>query len=549
MPTSHDQQRILAVAERDETLHRMRLLIRVISVSLWAGLSFLAGAEPFVPGSSVNAAPRPVAADGIEAEIRIADAPWLDRELTRFAAALGRDSKPLRRQLAQTLYHTKSLDAIDTTRPALFIWRRGASPLQAIIPITPNGRRQFIEEFGFMGAGQPPLVRVGDRDGTVIYSQNHPDGLREFRLLITDSVAYLARNVDECRMLAARAATLLPVVGSAAPVALICTGDWLRRSRLTDWSWSPRLPVHSWLPTSALLAAAQAAALDQIELLTCEIKAVGDGRARISARITAQPQSEFAAWIASQQNLGNRILSQFTQPDTAIRIGLHLAWQDKLELFGASQSAALQKLAGATWTPEVQDAWHEALVWTQRCTDAVWTLAVPQAGRQLHTLAIEVGGAEDQVARLNQVAGALTGTTATTATVTGFMAAKRQLKPLAGRPPGTQVLMATTRDVLLFDGWNVPEADVLRHAGELARRLQQIPLAPSEPALIDAYINLGRLMRLAPEIDTELMIPDAIAYGTLRTAGVNILQGELTIPLVDSAAALNHLPDEGVRSR
>ena len=527
----------------------MRLFTRVMAVGLWTALSILTGADPFVQGGPVTPVPRPIAADAIEAEIRIADAPWLDRELTRFAAALGRDSKPLRRQLAQTLYHTKSLDAIDTTRPALIVWRRGSSPLQAIIPITPDGRRQFIDEFGFMGAGQPPLVRVGDRDGTVIYTQNHRDGLREFRLLITDSVAYLARNVDECRKLAARSSTLLPVVGSAAPVALTCTGDWLHRSGLTQWRWSPRLPVHGWLPALAFLESAQAAALAQVELLTFEIKAAGGDRAQISARITAQPQSEFAAWIASQQNLSNRILSQFTQPDTAIRIGLHLAWQDKLELFGANQNEALQSTAGAAWTPKVQNAWRESLVWTQRCTDAVWTLAVPEAGRQLHTLAIEQSGAEDQVARLNLVAGALTGATATSASITGFSAAKRFLKPAGGRPPATQVIMATTREVLLFDGWNVPEAEVLRQAEETARRLQQITLAPSEPALIMAYVNLGRLVRLAPGIDTELIIPDAISRGILRTAGVNVLQCELTIPLVDSAAALNHLPDEGVRPR
>ena len=527
----------------------MRLFTRVMPVCLWAGLSILTGADPFAQGGTSTPISNPLAADAIEAEIRIADAPWLDRELTRFAAALGRDAKSLRRQLAQALYHTKSLDAIDTTRPALFVWRRGVSPLQAIIPITPDGRRQFIEEFGVMGAGQPPLVRVGDRDGTVIYTQNHPDGLREFRLLITDSVAYLARNVDECRKLAARSSTLLPVVGSAAPVALTCSGDWLRGSGLTEWGWSPRLPVHGWLPAMNFLETARAAALAQVESLTCEIRAAGDGRARISARITAQPQSEFAAWIASQQNLSNRILSQFTQSDTAIRIGLHLTWQDKLELFGASQSAALQNAAGAAWTPGVQNAWREAMVWTQRCTDAVWTLAVPEAGRQLQTLAIEQTGAEDQVARLNQVAGALTGTPASSANVTGFTAAKRLLKPAGERPAATQVIMATTRDVLLFDGWNVPEAEVLRHAEETARRLQQITLAPSEPALITAYINLGRLVRLAPGIDTELIIPDAISRGTVRAAGVNVLQCELTIPLVDSAAALNHLPDEGLRSR
>jgi hypothetical protein len=143
----------------------------------------------------------------------------------------------------------------------------------------------------------------------------------------------------------------------------------------------------------------------------------------------------------------------------------------------------------------------------------------------------------------------VTGAAPTTTSITGFTAAKRLLKPTGGRPPATQVIMATSRALLLFDGWNVPENDVLRHAEESARSLQQFTLAPSEPTLITASINLGRLVRIAPGIEPELVIPDAISQATVRTAGMNVLQCELTIPLIESAGALNHLPDAGAPPR
>ncbi len=483
-------------------------------------------------------------ADGLDAQMRVSDALWLDRELTRFCAALGRDPKPLRRYLAEQLYHTRTLDAIDTARPALFIWRKGPAPLQAIIPILADKRRQFVEEFGVMGGGEAPLVRVGDRDGTVVYTQNHPDGLREYRLLVTDSVAFLARNGDECRKLAARAATMLPLVGSGvAPVSLTCTGDWLRARDLLAWSWTPRLPLHWWLPTGAILDAAQSATLKQVDSMSFEVRPGAGGKARLAVRATAIPDSELAAWIATQQNQGNRFKAQ-GGPETAIRIASHVMWQDKLGQLAQALAPAQRQALGATWTTATDEAWNQVFSVAERVVDAAWTLDVPVPGSQVQMLVLEQPRGEEQTQALDRVAATYLGVPATQRAVTGFQAALRTVPAAGASPSLIQLLCATTRHTLIVDAWNVTEAEVLAGTEATARSLQQVAPVTAEPSIVSVWCNLGRLVRLAPGIDTELTIADAIISGALRTAGVNTIQFDLNVPLIESAQALGHLPDE-----
>ncbi len=505
----------------------------------------LAAEDGFTPGATTPVATTVVQSEAFDAVVRIADTPWIERELARFCAALGRDPRPLRRALAEALYHTRGLDAIDTARPAVFIWRKGPAPLQAIIPIRADRRRQFIEEFGVMGVGEPPLVRVGDRDGTVVFSQNHADGLREYRLLVMDSVAFLARNADECRKLAARSATLLPQVGSgSAPVSLTCTGAWLRSSGLLTWAWSPRLPIRQWLPGPALLDAAQAAMVGQLESATIEVRDAAGSQARLTARFTARPDSEFAAWIATQQNQGNRAQTQVGGPASAIKIAAHVTWQDKLEQLARALVPVMAGSGNAAWTPVVEESWVQAFVTAQRTADIVWLLDVPRVNSQVQTLILEQPRAEEQLQQLEQVTTALTGVQPTSATITGYAAARRAVKATATQQSLEQVLCATSRHVLMVDGWNLPAADVMLNAEGTARRLQQVTAPAGEPAIATAWCNLGRLVLLAPGIDTEVTIPDAIVQGSLRTAGVNIVQFDLSVPLQEAAQALSHLPDE-----
>jgi hypothetical protein len=524
-------------------------LMRVSSVLgafLLAGLSAAAlpAADVFAPSGGTPATVKPQPAEEVEAMLRVADTPWLDRELTRFAAALGRDPAPMRRVLAEKLYRTKSLDAIDTARPAVFIWRSGSSPLQAIIPIRAELRRQFVDEFGSMGPGEAPLVRVGDRDGTVIFTQNHPEGLREYRLLVMDSVAFLARNADECRKLMARAPTLLPQVGNSAPVSLVCTGAWLRTTRLLDWTWSSRLPVPSWLPWPAMLDTAQRAVIDQTDRFSFEVRGGAEGRARLSAQLVARPDSELAAWIATQQNQGSRLQAQVGGPDTAIKLTTHITWQDKLELLARAVLPGLRESLGAAWNLAGEEAWMQTFTVAQRSSDAVWCLDVPEPGKQFQTLVIEQPRAEEQIGQLDRVSSALNATAPTGATITGYAAARRAVPAQAGRPALNQLIGATAHQVLLVDGWNVTDAEVQARAEATARRLQQVGSAAAEPAVVSLWCNFGRLVRLAPGTDPEVTIPDAVLQGFIRTVGVTTLQCDLMVSLNDAAVAFGHLPDD-----
>lgn len=522
----------------------LSLIPLVVLLNPLSLLSPLLAEDAFSPGANTPVAPQAAIAEGYDAIVRITDAPWIERELARFSAALGRDPKPLRKVLAEALYHTSSLDAVDTSRPAVFVWRKGPAPLQAIIPIKADRRRQFIEEFGVMGSGEPPLVRVGDRDGTVVYSQNFPEGLREYRLLVSDSVAFLARNADECRKLAAQPGILLPALGSgAAPVSLTCSGEWMKANGLLTWAWSPRVPIQQWLPGSLLLDATQQALLGQVASATFEVRDGAGNRARLSARLTAHPDSEFAAWIATQQNQAIRVQTQVGSATTAIKIAGHVTWQDKLEQVARALVPKMAAARGTDWTPVFEESWIQALTTAQRSTDMVWLLDVPRANSQVQTLILEQPRAEEQLQQLELVATSLVGSKPTPGTVTGFPATCRSAKATANRQALDQVLSATTRHVLLVDAWNLSPADALRSAEETARRLQQVATPVGESAIVSMWCNVGRLVMLAPGIDTEVTIPEAIIQGTIRTSGVHVVNCELHVPLAAAAQALSHLPD------
>ena len=83
---------------------------------------------------------------GAERLIQINDAHWVEREASRFAAALGQDPVPVRRRIAERLYRSRDLNGIDTLRPALLWWGTESGPLTALIPL--KDRRIFCDGFG-----------------------------------------------------------------------------------------------------------------------------------------------------------------------------------------------------------------------------------------------------------------------------------------------------------------------------------------------------------------------------------------------------------------
>lgn len=176
------------------------------------------------------------------AVVRINDPRWVEREIVKFAATLGVDPAPMRSDLSRLLYRCLSTEGIDLTRPALLAWRTGPAPLIAIIPLA--NRRQFLDAFGVSLGEDSPLIRIGERDGTVLYSQNTNDGLVEYRLLVSDKAAFLARTTEECRALSEHSVT---TVAGDAPLTFTSTGAFLATfssdpTALLPASFSPVLP-------------------------------------------------------------------------------------------------------------------------------------------------------------------------------------------------------------------------------------------------------------------------------------------------------------------
>ena len=147
----------------------------------------------------------------------------LDEQLDVFARRAGFDTEPLRDQFAQWAYASRDMRGVDLERPSLLVWREGPAPLAAIIPI--RDRAVFLDAFGQATTGQSPMVRVGERDGTLIFSQNSVDALWEYRLLVGENTVFLARTAEECRALAAQPPLMtdekLPPILGELPTASI----------------------------------------------------------------------------------------------------------------------------------------------------------------------------------------------------------------------------------------------------------------------------------------------------------------------------------------
>ena len=80
---------------------RLPSVVPSLLLSLVVAVVPLAAEDGFTPGATAPQTTTVAASDAYDAVVRIADTPWVERELSRFAAALGRDPQPLRRALAE----------------------------------------------------------------------------------------------------------------------------------------------------------------------------------------------------------------------------------------------------------------------------------------------------------------------------------------------------------------------------------------------------------------------------------------------------------------
>ena len=480
-------------------------------------LSSLAAAEPaFDPQSA-------------EAVIRINDARWVEREATRLSAGLGRDPSLIRAAVATTLYHARSLEGIDTSRPALIAWRSGTAPLIAVIPL--KDRRRFLDDFGVMPTGESPLVRTGDRDGTTVWSQNAASGLREYRLLVANETAFLGRSVEECRALAARS----PVgpVDNAVPITVTMTGSFLAQGpALIDLPGMPwNMPRLSWLDLAPLAAAGRAAIDLGTTRLTWELRPFGqEGDLRVVGKLTAKPESALAAFVSNQHDSASRLVEPLRTPDTALMVWSSLAWQGQPTAYGATVSPVMRAALGPAWIPAVDEAWRSWWSLWERGSDCAWTLEAQSPQRYTTTTVSEQPRAVEHGGTWNTVAGAITG-------IPG--AAEGRLFQRNGRldeKAFEQAILAGERHVIAVDAFG--GAPARSAAEQVASRLAVAGKPAAVTAIAAGWCDFTRLARMSPHRDPDSALAPVIVTFALHAAANDTLQIEIQAPLQGIASVL-----------
>jgi len=286
--------------------------------------------------------------------LRISDGQSLERELSQVVSACGNDPVSQRTQMAEALYLSSSLDAVDLQRPALIAWRDGPSPLVAIIPV--SDRPAFMDGFGVLPFGEAPLVRIGDREGTIVFTQNLADRHDEYRLLITNNTAYLARSAEECATLAEHPLTdsgeegslsystwgpfpqglgsglpvEIPDLGCALPKGLsglLALGSkalpGLVSAQLTDWSWQLKVDNNTadWTGTAEL-----------------------------------DPQGSIASWLRGQSS--QALTMSPALPDSCVlRATCIPSWTGQWDSIGHGLLDQAKAVVGARWNPTMDEAW------------------------------------------------------------------------------------------------------------------------------------------------------------------------------------------------
>lgn len=470
--------------------------------------------------------------DQAEVVLYVRDGRWVDREATRFAAAYGGDLALVRGELARVLFRAHVFDGIDLTRPAVIAWRTGPAPLLCAIPIV--NRAAFLNAFGAVTPDEPPLVRTGERDGTVIYRQNQPGGEWEYRLLVANNVAYVARTVDECKRLAM--VGIPPVDPFAPPIEVSLRGQALLRPRLPGAHWFaalPPLPVDlaelAALP--AMTGQAWSELSSQVASLSLTARSDSRGALLLAARLAAKPDSPLALWIGSQRPGTERLAGQIRTPATAFLATGRLAFQGQLERWSFEQVELLRAAAGARWNESVDAAFRSLCTLIERAGASgiaveggpaglgqFWVIEHPRASEVMHATA--------------QLAAALRGVEPESLQVGRLPALG-----LAGAK-GTSVFVSGDRHVARVDGQggrSAPQA-----AGQLLQRLDEPGSLDAAPSLVSLWADLALAWNAPPKPDGAAADP-VVVTGALRPAGPIALELATEVPLADLGRLLGRL--------
>lgn len=460
--------------------------------------------------------------------LRIRDGRWVDREATRFAAAYGSDLAAVRSELARVLFRSRSFAGIDLSRPSVLAWRSGKSPMIAVIPI--SSRTAFLDAFGAVEGEDSPLVRVGERDGTVIYTQNQADGLWEYRLLVANNTAYLARTLDECHRMSEAP---LPTDDAAAPpLELNLHGGGLLAPRLPGRDWLSALPTMPLDPGAlanvpGLLNGAWKDIASQLAAMSITARSGSQGDLQLGFAFATRSDSPLAGWMAQQRPGTERLAGQLRSPATALLISGRFSFQGQLERWAFNQVDALKSAAGARWSDSADTAFRGICTLAERSGACAVEVSFAPDGSRIQRWVVEHPRSIEVAQSLSEVAGALAGRP--------VEASRLGNQPAFGvqRADSTSLFVAGDRHAIRVDEYGNHAAAAA--AADLLRHLDEPGTLDAAPSLASLWIDLGKAWKAPPAGENDVPV---VVTGLLRPAGPGRLEFDCSIPIQRMAALL-----------
>jgi hypothetical protein len=464
-----------------------------------------------------------------------ADPRWIQDQLAVIAGAAGADPGPVAALVARALLRLGSLDHIDPGRP-LGVWlREGPTDLAMLVPI--QRRTRIIDEIGMAADGRAPLVRTGDRDGTVVLTQSTPDGLVEYRALVTEGWLALARTADECRRLIGRASSLTP---EGAPLRVTLdprrlSGGWSRLGLAVEPRWIParfRLPALP-SPLDALPdpgPAAWAALAAQFAAIDIEVAPWGgpgdpeaQGRWRVAVRLRPLPEAPHATWLTNQRLAADRLGPALDTDDAWFLASFYPIWQGQAERLVAGPLAQAAAIAGAAWDGRATDAAGVLAAGADR-SGGIGMTDGPQGG----LLLIEHGSPADMAVALADILTPVLGAGQNTAVAgaTGLV------------HPGTPNRLTVATDAAVLHAWADDTATLPVLAGRGAAA-SAVPAPIGQPAVLGRIrLRFDRLLRpvaaLQRGASIEMPTAEIVADLTIRDGDL-VITADLPATAIASA--------------
>ncbi len=291
---------------------------------------------------------------------------WFVNRLDALASATNTPSEDYFIELAQLLFFSSSIDGVDLQRPARFFWVGDDASLAAVIPL--KKRETFLEHFGSVSVGDGTLVRIGERDGTVVYSQNTDDGLLEYRVLVRDHRAYVSRSAYGCRELA-HMEWRDDQIEEKPPLILTIDDPHFLLNHALDGFFDnlsfDGQPVANLL-LRYRLQEEWGTVVDNIQDFTLKVLPnieETDNNAPDSFQVVCtmhgKAESLFAHWIARQQNLASRILSLLPEKDMVFQLHGSIMWQGEITNAGQRLLESIRDRLDSSSFP---DGWDDDLL-------------------------------------------------------------------------------------------------------------------------------------------------------------------------------------------